>query len=120
MKMVEDKWCGVEVVAAAAWTGGGGCVGSGDDDVVVYDLNGDRSRWCCRSGLDRDGGDRCGVAARWEETRRPRRKNIPVAGNAMGAPDNFLKRVCVLGIILKNLLDRVRICATVSNRKRLK
>ncbi|GJS62863.1 zinc finger, CCHC-type containing protein [Tanacetum coccineum] len=38
MKMVEDKWCGVEVVAAAAWTGGGGCVGSGDDDVV-YDLN---------------------------------------------------------------------------------
>ncbi|GJQ96582.1 hypothetical protein Tco_0007721, partial [Tanacetum coccineum] len=38
MKMVEDKWCGVEVVAAAAWTGGGGCVGSGDDDMV-YDLN---------------------------------------------------------------------------------
>ncbi|GJT13651.1 hypothetical protein Tco_0860693, partial [Tanacetum coccineum] len=33
MKMVEDKWCGVEVVAAAAWTGGGGCVGSGDDDI---------------------------------------------------------------------------------------
>ncbi|GJS12717.1 hypothetical protein Tco_0407189 [Tanacetum coccineum] len=49
MKMVEDKWCGVEVVAAAAWTGGGGCVGSGDDDVVVKDLNGDRSRCVCRS-----------------------------------------------------------------------
>ncbi|GKF70000.1 hypothetical protein Tco_0203057, partial [Tanacetum coccineum] len=32
--------CGVEVVAAVAWTGGAGCVGSGDGDVVVYDLNG--------------------------------------------------------------------------------
>ncbi|GJS60770.1 hypothetical protein Tco_0655554 [Tanacetum coccineum] len=27
MKMVEDKWCGVEVVAAAAWTGGDNGVG---------------------------------------------------------------------------------------------
>ncbi|GJX51957.1 hypothetical protein Tco_0280326 [Tanacetum coccineum] len=30
MKMVEDKWCGVEVVAAAAWTGG--------DNVACRDL----------------------------------------------------------------------------------
>ncbi|GJX78986.1 hypothetical protein Tco_0327135 [Tanacetum coccineum] len=83
--------------AGGRLTSGPGCKGDvGEGGVVVEEMEAMK----VRSGLDRDGGDRVDWQQSVERQRLPRRKNIPVAGNAIGALDNFLERVCVLGQVI--------------------